>query len=675
LLPLNSALLFRHLKNHYRLNKHFLLFPFYFSSAVKKTAMFLIFSGLPLLMYSQYQYHTKSKKAIGFFERAARMYDSRQYLNAIELLESALKKDPLFLEANMLMGDVATEVKDFKKAVEHYRKAINADPDYFPQNFFNLAKAEMQLMEFDSASKHLEIFLQYKSRTLDIREKAEKLLTQCRFAAYAVKHPVPFNPVNLGSNINTADDEYLPALTADEQTIVFTRRRLMSSQGMRKIYNEDFYISTRDEHGNWKEALNMGPPINTKGNEGAHCLSPDGKHVFFTACNKGEFRGCDLYYAKRNGNEWSDPVNLGPKVNSEQWDSQPTITSDGKTIYFVSSRPGGKGKQDIWKTTVDENGRFQTPVNLGDVINTEGDEMSPFIHPDNRTLYFASDGHPGMGGTDIYVSRLDENGNWSKPVNLGYPVNTINDESSLFVSASGKTAYFATDRFENGKGKLDIWMFELYKDVRPSPVSYVKGYVTDKESNKPLEASFEVLDLKSGKLMASAMSDKTDGSFLVCLPSGYEYALNVSKDGYLFYSDFFSCKDSIAASFSLQVELSPVKKGEKMVLRNVFYETGKFDLKPESNAELKKVVAFLKSNQNISIEISGHTDNAGDEKSNMILSEKRARSVFDFLTQNGIDPSRLTVKGYGETKPIADNNTEQGRAQNRRTEIFIISVK
>jgi hypothetical protein len=218
-------------------------------------------------------------------------------------------------------------------------------------------------------------------------------------------------------------------------------------------------------------------------------------------------------------------------------------------------------------------------------------------------------------------------------------------------------------------------MFELYKDVRPAPVSYMKGKVIDKVSDLPLEASFEVIDLKSGKLIAASMSDKSDGSFLLCLPSGYEYALNVSKSGYLFYSDFFSCKDTTATSFKLKVELSPVKAGEKMVLRNIFYETGKFDLKPESHAELNKMVSFLKSNKNISIEISGHTDNVGDPKSNISLSEKRARSVFNYLTQNGIEPARLSNKGYGESKPVADNSTERGRAENRRTEMMITGIK
>ncbi|MCC6385592.1 MAG: OmpA family protein [Bacteroidia bacterium] len=637
--------------------------------------LILIFTSLTADAQKAYEFHTKNKKAVTHFLKASRMYDAKQLLNARDELEAALKEDPEFLEAAMLMGDVTTDLNDFQKAVTYYRKAVLSDPDFFPQNFFNLAQAEIQLSEFDSAVSHLEIFLTYKSRTLEMRERAEKLLAQSKFAAYAVKHPVPFNPINPGKAINSSDDEYLPVLTADEQTIVYTRRRLMSSPGERKTYNEDFYLTTKDPDGNWHEARNLGSPINTIGNEGAHCLSPDGRHLFFTACNKDGFRGCDLYYAKRNGNQWTNPVNLGSKVNSDQWDSQPTITSDGKTIYFVSSRPGGKGKQDIWKTTVDENGRFQTPVNLGDVINTSGNEMSPFIHPDNRTLYFASDGHPGMGGTDIYVSRLLETGEWSKPFNLGYPINTVHDESSLFVTASGKSAYFATDRFRDGFGKLDIWYFDLYKEVQPTPVSYVKGNVRDKQTGSPLEASFEVIDLNSAKVATASISDKTDGSFLVCLPTGYEYALNVSKEGYLFYSDFFSCKDTSANSYSLQVELSAIKAGEKIILKNVFYETGKYDLKDESFAELNKAVAFLKKNKNISIEISGHTDNTGESKSNLLLSEKRAASVYNYLIKEGIESSRLTSKGYGEDKPVASNNTELGRAKNRRTEMMITLVK
>ncbi len=644
---------------------------------IKKLLSALVLLLCCMDMYGQrkYSYHTKNKKAIASFEKAVREYEARQYLRAMHWLELALKEDFRFIEAHTLAGEVAMELNDYLQAATYYRHAIGINADFFPQNFFHLARAEMQLMEFDSAAHHLELFLTYKSPASNLREKAKKLLAQCRFASYAIKHPVPFHPVNLGPGINTADDEYLPALTADEQTMVFTRRRKMSSQNRINNYNEDFYISTRDENGQWKEAANMGGPINTPGNEGAHCLTPDGHYVFFTACNRNGYRGCDLYYARRHGNQWSEPANLGRTVNSDQWDSQPSITSDGKTIYFVSSRPGGNGKQDIWKTTLDENGRFQTPVNLGDIINTEGNEMSPFIHPDNRTLFFASDGHPGMGGTDIYVSRLGNDGQWSKPFNLGYPINTPHDESSLFVSASGQTAYFATDRFENGKGRLDIWQFELYKEVRPTPVSYVKGRVTDRESGQPLDASFEIIELNSGKIVASSHSDKVTGAFLLCLPTGQDYALHVSRDGYLFHSENFSCRDSLASAYQLNVALNPIKAGEIIVLKNVFYQTAQYHLQPESHAELNKVAAFLKNNRQVKIEISGHTDSEGDARSNQLLSEKRARSVYDYLVSCGIEPHRMTAKGYGEERPVADNRTAEGRALNRRTEMMIIDIK
>src|SRR6185436_1660117 len=418
----------------------------------------------------------------------------------------------------------------------------------------NLARAEMHLNEFDSAKMHLEIFLNYKTRTMELREKADKLIKICNFASYAVKHPVPFNPVNLGDSINTDVDEYLPALTADDLTLVYTRRRVMGTDHLgRKDYNEDFYISKKED-GKWMPSLNMGEPINTLGNEGAHCISPDGMFLYFTACNRDNYKGCDLYYSRKAGNHWSPPLNAGSIVNSESWDSQPTISADGKAIYFLSSRPGGLGKQDIWKTVKNEKGFWGVPENLGPTINTPENELSPFIHPDDHTLYFASDGHPGMGGTDMYYSRLGDDGKWQTPVNLGYPINTGGDESSLFVNAAGNMAYFASDRY-NGKGMLDIYSFELYPEARPISVSYVKGMVKDKNAKTPLEANFEVIDIETGKLIANSVSDKMNGEFLICLPSGKDYALNVSKEGYLFYSDHFSCKNPADRKNAYQLDI------------------------------------------------------------------------------------------------------------------------
>jgi len=644
----------------------------------KLLLILLILNSSFLISYSQkdYEFHTKSKTAINLFKRATSFYDSKQNDQAISELEKALKEDAGFLEAHILLGDVYTDVKQFDKSAEHYKAALKIDPEYFPQNFMNLARAEMQLNQYDSAKAHLEIFMNYKTRTMDTREKADKMLKICTFASYAVKHPVPFNPVNLGEGINSEVDEYLPALTADDLSLVYTRRRVMGTDKFgRKDYNEDF-LTSRKVDGKWVDAVNLGEPINTPGNEGAHCISPDGMFLYFTACNRDNFKGCDLYYSRKTGNRWSAPVNMDRIINSDSWDSQPSISADGKTIYFLSSRPGGIGKQDIWKTTKNENGSWNAPENLGPAINTTDNELSPFIHPDGHTLYFSSDGHPGMGGTDIYFSRLGDDGKWQTPSNIGYPINTGVDESSLFVNASGNMAYFASDRF-NGKGGLDIYSFELYPEARPVSVSYVKGTVKDKSNQAFLEAQFEVIDIATGKTIANSVSDKTTGEFLVCLPAGKDYALNVSKEGYLFYSDHFSCKNPADSknAYKLDIALSPTKAGEKVILKNVFYETGSFDLKTESFPELNKMISFLKLNPKVTMEVSGYTDNVGDVKSNLVLSEKRAKSVYDFLIKGSVETARLTYKGYGEGKPVAGNETEEGRSQNRRTEFVITGVK
>jgi outer membrane protein OmpA-like peptidoglycan-associated protein len=312
-------------------------------------------------------------------------------------------------------------------------------------------------------------------------------------------------------------------------------------------------------------------------------------------------------------------------------------------------------------------------VNIGDPINTDKEENSPFIHFDNRTLYFCSDGHTGMGGRDLYFTKLDSSGKWMAPVNLGYPINTCADEFGLIVNTKGDTAYFSSDK-EGGKGKLDLYCFELNKENRPMPVTYVKGIVFNNETKEKIEARFELINLKTGKIVYTSFSDPVKGDFLVTLPSENDYALNVSKEGYLFYSDNFSLKGnwSIIEPFIKNIPLQPIKVGESVVLRNIFFETAKYDLKTESVIELDKLVAFLKTNDKLKIEISGHTDNIGTKEYNQILSENRAKSVYNYLIEIGIDKARLTFKGFGDTKPIDTNDTDAGRSNNRRTEFKII---
>ena len=318
---------------------------------------------------------------------------------------------------------------------------------------------------------------------------------------------------------------------------------------------------------------------------------------------------------------------------------------------------------------------WSEPKSVGEKINSLGNEESVFIHPDNQTLYFSSDGLKGMGGLDIYMSRRQPNGEWGEPINLGYPINTFNDENSFVVSADGLHAYFASDR-PGGFGMLDIYVFDLYKEARPLLTNYVKGKVVDALTKVPLAANFEIIDIETGKIMLSNVTDKMSGEFIACLPAGKSYMLNVNKEQYLFYSENFECRNenNKQQGFQLSIELNKPAIGETVVLKNIFFDVNKYELKSESFTELNKLIDLLIKNAKFRIEIRGHTDNTGDKESNIILSENRAKSVYDYLIKNGIQASRLAFKGYGDYIPIDSNETEEGRFKNRRTDFKLIAL-
>jgi flagellar motor protein MotB len=394
--------------------------------------------------------------------------------------------------------------------------------------------------------------------------------------------------------------------------------------------------------------------------------------MYFTACERpGGLGSCDIFFSALSNGKWSFPVNLGSPVNTKYWETQPSVNASGNMLFFSSNRPGGYGGKDLWYSVYKSNGRWAIPKNLGDSINTPGDEISPFIHFDGRTLYFSSDGRPGMGGQDIYLSRMKDDSTWTAPVNLGYPINTFNDEMGLTIESGGQKAYFSSQRDEN-EGK-NIYSFTLYEAIQPDPVSYLKGKVTDKQTGKMLIADFELVNLSNGKIVLSNTTDES-GNFLVCLPSGNDYGLSVSKKGYLFYSENFMLegKHTALEPFIKKIQLSPFRVGEKIVLSNVFYEVDSWQLKKESLAELNRLCNLLKDNVQLKVEISGYTDATGSDEHNMLLSEKRALSVVDYLVSNGVPSGRLTYKGYGNASPVGDNITSEGRKLNRRTEVRVI---
>jgi outer membrane protein OmpA-like peptidoglycan-associated protein len=625
---------------------------------------FLLFF-LPVFAFAQQrQYTTSDKEAIKYFAKANESLDENLYEDAIAQLKQSIEADGKFVEAHAVLADIYRRMHQHKSAIEQYHKVIELNPDFNRSVYLKIGEEEVNEAHYDDALQHLNKYLTYPDITPQNNFYAQKLILDCKFSIQAISHPVPFKPINMGPAINTGNDEYLPVATADESTLIFTR----------KINNnEDFYKSVKVD-GKWQTATYLSDRINTpEYNEGAQSISQDGKYLFFTGCNRPDGLGrCDIYISQKKGDDWAKPFDLPPPVNTSGWESQPSISADGRTLYFVSNRKGGYGGYDIWKSTLTEKG-WGEPENLGPNINTSFDEQSPFIHPDDSTLYFCSNGWPGLGGKDLFVSRMDKDGKWQKPENLGYPINSNGDENGLSLTANGTYAFFSSNHLD-GLGGYDIYTFELPPNLRPHIVTYVKGKVNDAQTMQPLEAAVEIIDLQKNIPVYQDYSDATQGNFLATLTSGKNYGLNISKSGYLFHSENFSLVGHESKdSFNITVLLQPIEVGNKVILNNIFFDTNKFDLKPESLSELQKLVEFLNENPTVHIEISGHTDNIGNNQANQLLSENRAKSVYQYLTSNKIDASKLVYKGYGETQPIAPNTSEEGRKLNRRTEFKIIA--
>lgn len=607
---------------------------------------------------------TSNKAAQRAYEEAGKNISYKFYEKAIDLLKVAVQQDDQFVAAYQQLGDVSRKLKDYENARQYYQKVLAINPSFQPITYFGLAESALNTGEYNTARTYFTKYLSFPNIPGPIKSLAEKYLRDADFALEGIKKPVPFNPINLGESINTTAQEYLPTVTADEETLIYTR---MANN------NEDFFKSVKKDE-RWTKSVYLSQSINTTMyNEGAQCISPDGMYLFFTGCNRPDGAGsCDIYIARREGKGWSKPFNIGAPVNSPGWDSQPSLSADGRTLYFVSTRPGGFGGYDIWKTDLLEGGSWSTPVNLGPTVNTPYEEQSPFIHPDDRTLYFSSNGWPGFGNKDIFMSRRDSADQWQKPLNLGYPINTFGEESSLTISSDGRTAFFASDK-TGGYGGLDIYSFELPEKLRPNLVTYVKGHIFDKATKEPLDAQVQIINLSTGKAVYDDEADVETGEFMATMPLGQGYALNVSRQGYLFHSENFSLSNPTKANkpFLLQVPLQKIEQGALVTLKNVFFETNKFSLLPESKVELQQLIQFMEENPTVSIEIGGHTDSVGDEKSNQQLSTNRAKTVYDYLITSKIPAHRLSFKGYGETVAVGDNSTEEGRQLNRRTEFKV----
>lgn len=634
-------------------------------------SVFVFFASISSPLSAQ---KTVNPKVVELCKKAKHELNLKEFKKTEKYLEKAKKIDSTFADIYVIQGDMLNFSLKSAEAADCYNKAISLASNPKPLLFFITAEEEMKVGRYENALSHYNRYLDLTLPDCPLIKETMKGISNCEFSIEAIKHPVSFNPTNLGPNINSEYDEYLPAVTADEEEIIFTVMRPRDKNTVCNfcLMEEDFYASVKND-GSWQPRFALEYPINTGYNEGAQCVSPDGKYLFYTLCNTDMGIGsCDLFWSKRIGNRWSRPRNFGSPVNTKNWESQPSIAPDGKTIYFISNRPGGCGGMDIWKTEMTEEGVFSVPENLGKVINTEWDEAAAFIHADGKTLYFASNGHPGFGGMDIFYTSLSDTG-WVKPTNLGYPINTPADEINLLINAAGTTAYYSSDK-EGGFGGQDLYTFPLDEKLRPTPVTYIKGFVYDENTREPLKATIQLIDLATNEVIASTSSDPQNGNFLACILTGTNILLNVSNPYYPFYSENFQIEKDYTQLNPYQKNI-PLKRpeiGETFVLRNVFFDFDKSILKNESHVELDKLAAYLKENQKLRIELGGHTDNQGSDAYNLSLSLDRAKAVYDYLVSKGIDSNRMSYKGYGATIPIATNETDEGRALNRRTEFKII---
>ncbi len=610
-----------------------------------------------------------NKKAAQLYSKAMELAESGDFVNSIQTLKDALKTEPNFIDAHLSIAGLYGELKNYDSSIYYYEKARQIDYKYFQDYNLPYSINLAGKGRFEDAKKAVDTFLAIPNLNESSIKAGNYRKKTYEFAIdYAANNPVntyTFAPRNLGDSVNTKMLEYYPTLTIDGKELIFTRRV--------NNMNEDFYGSFLLDDNKWSNAKLLSGNINSNLNEGAQNISQDGKWLIFTGCNFPDGYGsCDLYISYLTQDGWSIPENLGGRVNTENWESAPSLSPDKRDLYFASRRPDGFGGSDIYVCHLLPNGKFGQPENLGPEVNTAGDESCPFIHADNQTLYFTSNGHPGYGGDDLFMARKGPKGKWSQPKNLGYPINTIENEGSLVITADGQTAYYASDR-NDSRGGLDIYTFEMRNDVRPIKTLWVKGKVFDAKTKNGLPSAVELTNLTTREVVSKIQTDET-GNYLITLPTGRDYAFNVNRRGYLFYSENFSfIHKSPDSTYNIDIPLQPLEANATIVLKNIFFDFNKTELKPESQVELDKIVSLLKENASLKIQINGHTDNVGKAADNMKLSNGRAQSVVSYITSKGINADRLSFQGFGATHPIATNDTEEGRAQNRRTELKVVT--
>lgn len=631
----------------------------------------LCISFFHISVWAQVKYASQDKKALKYYAEAHGLLRRAQFVEAIELFSKAVDRDPNFIEAWKSMGMAYQRLMNYDEAIPALKKSIDLNPTYHRSidTYFNVAQIQYERGEYEEA---LEYFVDYARKNPgnpNNERIADFYVKNIRFAIAAKENPFPYNPTPLPQTVNQFKLQYFPVLTVDQNAIFFTARK-----GIKLTEDENLYVAMKDTLGKWRAPESVSAKINTPFNEGACAISADGRTLIFTSCNgrKG-YGNCDLYIVAKSGEEWGTPKNMGPEINSAAWEAQPSLSADGRTLYFVSNRPGGKGGKDIWMSRAVSRTKWKTPQNLGDMVNTSKDEISPFIHVNGESLFFSSKGHVGMGGYDIFLAERYE-GVWSKPRNLGYPLNDLKDQVSLYISSDGKKGYYTVETVTENDLDSKLYSIDIPDEFRIEHRSnYLSGHIKDAETGAFLRASLQLYNLQDAKLISSVSSDQLSGEYTIVLTEGTRYGIYVGKKGYMF-KDFAFDYDDVENfdTANLEIELTPISKGASQALNNIYFDLNSYQLKRESFSELDFIANFLRVNKTVSVQINGHTDDRGTEKYNYELSVNRARAVYDYLLKKRLPKTRVTFKGFGASSPLVPNDSDENRSKNRRIEFEIV---
>ncbi|HOU81826.1 MAG TPA: OmpA family protein [Bacteroidales bacterium] len=568
---------------------------------------------------------------------------------------------------------------NFTLAEQYLKKVIDACPDDIPEAYFHLGKLAYTTNQKCDAINYFKKFLTYQGDFDTLFAEAKMLMKWSEEICKLINNPVPFNP-RLVKGISSQLDDYLVSLSPDNEIAYYTRKTKdyqISGYKSEPAFQEKFYFSYRISDNVFDNGKEMPYPFNRNENEGGATITGNNKELIYTVCkmvtSPRQYYNCDLYSSKNIKGYWTDIVPLERVNRPDTWESMPSVTADGKELYFVSNRSGGVGGYDIYKSIKDENGEWSEPINIGKPINTSGDEKSPFIHTDTRTLYFSSNGRPGIGGYDIYYVKINDNNKKTEVKNIGYPINTENDEVGFIVSIDGKYGYFSSNNIKNESlGGMDFYYFSLYNEAKPEEVILVKGNLKSEDTTKPIKATVQIKSLESKRVTFIPVDE--DGDYVASLLKNEDYLLTIKGEDIVYQSTYVAAKDSITAPvIKLEMEVQPIEVGMHYRLHNIYFAFNSADILSSSQKVLDEFIVFLNDHPTMTISIEGHTDNVGSDEFNLILSENRAKAVYNYLVNNGIDADRLQYKGFGKTTPIATNETEEGRAMNRRTEFVILN--